>query len=217
MTNGFFFFFFFLKKATALASDRTGGGNDGENIEIIENIDNIDPGLRAWMGDHSRPVVVNFGSMNCMDENVPENAVQAALDLGEDVVFVTGWGAADGKRWDCDRVFVCESAPHEWLLPLARVVVHHGGAGTTARALWSAVPSVVYPVLLFYDQPGWCEELMSFPLKTMNSVFKTRNCVMKTRDFVFKLMDFAGRRCWRTSSSGCAAWRHRVVGAVPGA
>jgi len=33
--------------------------------------------------------------------------------------------------------------------------VHHGGAGTTARALWSGVPSVIFPVLVFYDQPGW--------------------------------------------------------------
>ena len=34
-------------------------------------------------------------------------------------------------------------------------MVHHGGAGTTARALWSGVPSVIFPVLAFYDQPGW--------------------------------------------------------------
>lgn len=37
----------------------------------------------------------------------------------------------------------------------ASAIVHHGGAGTTARALWSAVPSVIFPVLAFYDQPGW--------------------------------------------------------------
>ena len=136
--------FFFLEEATTSA-------------EVALADDGVDEGLRAWMSAHPRPVVVNFGSMNCMDENVPENAVQAALDLGKDVVFVTGWGSSgpEGKRWDGERVFVCESAPHEWLFPLTAVVVHHGGAGTTARALWSAVPSVIYPVLLFYDQPGW--------------------------------------------------------------
>jgi hypothetical protein len=45
------------------------------------------------------------------------------------------------------------------LLFQAAAVVHHGGAGTTARALWSAVPSVIFPVLLFYDQPGWASLL----------------------------------------------------------
>lgn len=73
----------------------------------------------------------------------------------QDVVFVTGWGAGTtDQRWG-ERVFVCEKAPHEWLFKEAEVVVHHGGAGTTARALWAAVPSVVFPVLEFYDQPGW--------------------------------------------------------------
>ena len=100
--------------------------------------------------------------------------------------MVTGWGSNDTPRqWAKeDRVFVCKSAPHEWLFPLVRqtvvvipqrlntlpnhsvltnhamllqasAIVHHGGAGTTARALWSGVPSVIFPVLVFYDQPGW--------------------------------------------------------------
>ena len=122
---------------------------------------------------------------------------------GCNVVMVTGWGSTDTTQWVAeDRVFVCKSAPHEWLFPLvsqnsthcllvhlrytplvsgsyrpipcmglqesctpvrtqkswclqASAVIHHGGAGTTARALWSAVPSVVFPILSFYDQPGW--------------------------------------------------------------
>jgi sterol 3beta-glucosyltransferase len=34
-----------------------------------------------------------------------------------------------------------------------KVVVHHGGAGTTAAALRSGVPSIVTP--FFADQPFW--------------------------------------------------------------
>eukprot|EP01047_Picozoa_sp_COSAG01_P035995 COSAG01_NODE_2792_length_7061_cov_20.067222_3_plen_80_part_00 len=78
-------------------------------------------------------------------------ARSAALALEQHVVFVRGWGAAqvaaDGghggmPEWGDDRVFECEAAPHEWLFPEAAVVVHHGGAGTTARALWASTPSV---------------------------------------------------------------------------
>lgn len=41
--------------------------------------------LKDWISTHPRPVVVNFGSMACLDDgdvNVPENSVKAALQLG---------------------------------------------------------------------------------------------------------------------------------------
>jgi hypothetical protein len=50
------------------------------------------------------------------------------------------------------RVFVWDEAPHEYVFPNGLFVVHHGGAGTTARALSCGVPSVVIPVLRWADQ-----------------------------------------------------------------
>ena len=38
---------------------------------------------------------------------------------------------------------VVQEAPHEWLFPRCAAVVHHGGAGTTARALWAGAPSLI--------------------------------------------------------------------------
>ena len=39
--------------------------------------------------------------------------------------MVTGWGSTDKTcQWaKDDRVFVCKSAPHEWLFPLVSEVV----------------------------------------------------------------------------------------------
>lgn len=48
------------------------------------------------------------------------------------------------------HVLIVESAPHEWLLPQCAVIVHHGGAGTTAAAMRAGTPSVVTP--MFVDQ-----------------------------------------------------------------
>ena len=42
-------------------------------------------------------------------------------------------------------------APFEELLPLCAAVVHHGGIGTTARALAAGTPQLVLP--LAWDQP----------------------------------------------------------------
>ncbi|MCA9913496.1 MAG: hypothetical protein KC496_09110 [Anaerolineae bacterium] len=46
-----------------------------------------------------------------------------------------------------------KSAPHDWLFPRMSVIVHHGGAGTTAAALRSGIPGIIVP--FFGDQPYW--------------------------------------------------------------
>jgi hypothetical protein len=45
--------------------------------------------------------------------------------------------------------------PHEWLFQQVSVVIHHGGAGTTACGLLNGKPTVVVP--FFGDQPFWGE------------------------------------------------------------
>ena len=53
------------------------------------------------------------------------------------------------------RVLYWPEAPHGWLFSHAALVIHHGGAGTTGRALASGVPSLIIPVLRWSDQPHW--------------------------------------------------------------
>jgi len=58
-----------------------------------------------------------------------------------------------GQRYDLDRhpfpdnIFPVRSVYHQWLFPKMAAIVHHGGAGTTAAALWSGVPSLVVPIV----------------------------------------------------------------------
>jgi sterol 3beta-glucosyltransferase len=46
-----------------------------------------------------------------------------------------------------------EQAPHDWLFPRVKAVVHHGGAGTTAAGLHAGKPTITCP--FFGDQPFW--------------------------------------------------------------
>jgi hypothetical protein len=41
---------------------------------------------------------------------------------------------------------------HELLFPRCAAVVHHGGAGTTARCLLHGTPAVLVPILQWFDQ-----------------------------------------------------------------
>lgn len=55
------------------------------------------------------------------------------------------------------NVFHVKSVPHEWIFPQCQVIVHHGGAGTTAAALKAGVPTVIFPLLM--DQPFWAQKV----------------------------------------------------------
>jgi sterol 3beta-glucosyltransferase len=43
--------------------------------------------------------------------------------------------------------------PHDWLLPKCKLLIHHGGAGTTSAGLRAGIPQVVVPFMA--DQPYW--------------------------------------------------------------
>jgi sterol 3beta-glucosyltransferase len=81
---------------------------------------------------------------------------QAALDAiqrtGGRAIILSGWGSWQPGTPPDGTLFL-ESAPHDWLFPRCRAVVHHGGAGTTAASLRAGVPSIVIPHAA--DQPFW--------------------------------------------------------------
>jgi sterol 3beta-glucosyltransferase len=58
-------------------------------------------------------------------------------------------------------LFEVDEAPHDLVFPLCGLVVHHGGAGTSASVLESATPAIVVPILLWTDQPLWAERLQA--------------------------------------------------------
>jgi sterol 3beta-glucosyltransferase len=50
-----------------------------------------------------------------------------------------------------------EGVPHDWLFRHTRLVVHHGGAGTTGAALRAGVPSTAIPFTA--DQAFWARQI----------------------------------------------------------
>jgi sterol 3beta-glucosyltransferase len=99
------------------------------------------------------PIYVGFGSM--VDEQIKHTTpiVLGALKrLGQRGILMGGWGGLGAGDLP-DTILHLESIPHSWLFPHVSVVVHHGGAGTTATGLRYGKPSVVVP--FFADQPFW--------------------------------------------------------------
>jgi len=115
------------------------------------------PELVRFLENGPPPVVVGFGSM--IGRN-PAGATRIVVDALERAslrgVLLLGWGGMEMRPLP-PTVLALDFAPHAWLYPRAAVVVHHGGAGTTAAALRAGVPSVVVPFA--FDQPFWAERI----------------------------------------------------------
>ena len=85
-------------------------------------------------------------------EKIGRNVLEALDRTRQRGVLLTGWGGWTPEHIP-ENVLNFESAPHGWLFPRCSVIVHHGGAGTTAAGLRSGRPNVVVPFA--GDQPFW--------------------------------------------------------------
>ena len=107
--------------------------------------------LEMFLAAGEAPVYVGFGSMQGFDRARAEAAVIGALD-GRRAIMSAG-AARLGQGALPGHVLRVGPVPHPWLFPRMRVVMHHGGAGTTHAAARAGVPQVVVP--LTGDQPFW--------------------------------------------------------------
>jgi UDP:flavonoid glycosyltransferase YjiC (YdhE family) len=96
-------------------------------------------------------------------ERTTEVILEALWLSGQRGILLTGWGGIANADLP-DEVLKVEEAPHDWLLPRTRAVVHHGGAGTVGAVLRAGLPSVTVP--FFSDQPFWGRRLESLGVGT---------------------------------------------------
>jgi sterol 3beta-glucosyltransferase len=86
------------------------------------------------------------------DKERIDRVVREALKrTGNRGIILSGWSGV-GDRSSEDVLYL-EAAPHSWLLPRCKTVIHHGGAGTTAAGLRAGIPNVILPFTA--DQPFW--------------------------------------------------------------
>lgn len=114
-----------------------------------------------WLesGTPELPIVITFGSVVHSNREFIEKLIfDAVRQINRKVILQQGWEGLGGGLLP-DNVVVVGYVPHSWLFPRASLVVHHGGAGTTASALRAGVPTVVVPHTL--DQPIWAEFVRS--------------------------------------------------------
>jgi sterol 3beta-glucosyltransferase len=108
--------------------------------------------LASFLQKGDPPVCVSFGSMvNRGKERIDSIVRKSLRQTGNRGIILAGWSGI--KESSSNDLLYLEAAPHDWLLPRCKMVIHHGGAGTTAAGLRAGIPNVVIPFTA--DQPFW--------------------------------------------------------------
>ena len=114
--------------------------------------------LLDFLDAGDKPIVVSFGSMGGTHDPTP-TILEAIRRTGQRVIIQSGWGNLGVSEGSTDQdprtsdLFCVDYVPHGFLFRQAKLVIHHGGAGTTTAVCRAGVPSIVVPHLA--DQPYW--------------------------------------------------------------
>uniref|UniRef100_Q026U4 Glycosyl transferase, family 28 n=1 Tax=Solibacter usitatus (strain Ellin6076) TaxID=234267 RepID=Q026U4_SOLUE len=129
------------------------------------------PALAAFLEAGPPPVCIGFSSMSTRE--LLEIVSRALALTGQRAVVLTEWGGLAPVN-PPPGMFVIDRVPHDWLFPRVAAVVHHGGAGTTARGLLAGVPTIIVP--FFFDQFIWAKRVsalgagpQAIPRKALNA------------------------------------------------
>jgi sterol 3beta-glucosyltransferase len=113
--------------------------------------------LRMLFDEREPLVFVGFGSMVGPEPAATTDIVHQALSkVGVRGVLAGGWGGLTSKPHN-EHFFVHGQVAHDAVFPQCSVIVHHGGAGTTAAAARAGRPQVVCPFVA--DQAFWARQM----------------------------------------------------------
>lgn len=100
--------------------------------------------------------------MNCDAERIDHIVRDVLRHTGQRGVILSGWGKVN--RPSSKEFLYLDEAPHDWLLPRCKMLIHHGGAGTTSAGLRAGILNIVIPFMA--DQPFWGRAGVCFESRT---------------------------------------------------
>ena len=133
---------------------------------IIETEPNFIPAadLLDFIKNGDTPIYVGFGSMKDLDtfNNTLAVIIESLKITKQRAVVGLGWTTNHYKEQLPNNIFLVESVPHTWLFTKMKLVIHHGGAGTTATGLRAGKPTIIIPHNA--DQPAWGQRVFELGL-----------------------------------------------------
>mmetsp|Transcript_42487 Transcript_42487/g.51559 ORF Transcript_42487/g.51559 Transcript_42487/m.51559 type:complete len:510 (-) Transcript_42487:482-2011(-) len=139
----------------------------------------VNPKLEAFINAGPPPACIGFGSM-CMSDKaaILRTVLRSIKRANLRTVILAGWADLDvsylnDTEEDLEllayakggNVFFESEVAHDWLYPRCCLVVHHGGAGTTAAGLAAGTPAIVMPFGFDQSFMGDCVQKLGCGLR----------------------------------------------------
>jgi sterol 3beta-glucosyltransferase len=103
------------------------------------------------------PIYIGYGSMSSHHpDDILRIAQKALLRTGQRGIVLLEKDYMRAQKLS-EQVYIINEVPHDWLFPRMRIIIHHGGAGTTAASLMAGKPTIVIPHIV--DQQFWGERV----------------------------------------------------------
>ena len=118
--------------------------------------------LADFISRDERPIYIGFGSMAMRNpEKIASMLVEVVNVTKKRVIISSGWSQlAEFIPSEHYGIFILSDyVPFDWLFPRMKLLIHHGGSGTTALGLKAGIPQILIP--FFADQPAWAAKLTS--------------------------------------------------------
>ncbi|KAJ2994035.1 hypothetical protein HDV02_001888 [Globomyces sp. JEL0801] len=117
--------------------------------------------LESFLTSKTNVVYIGFGSMPAQVTTKFWHLVNQVVDQAPTdwnfIIYIGSTKTGFENLKSNTKVFLLTGAPHDLLFPRCDVVVHHGGAGTTASAFKAGRPQVI--CAFFADQPFWARKI----------------------------------------------------------
>ncbi len=107
--------------------------------------------LVDFLENGSTPIAIVFGSTSTRKPDVIHRKVYEALKITNQRGIIIG---NKPEELDSEGIYWAKGyIPYDWLFKRSTAVIHHGGAGTTGKALRAGIPNIILPFTS--DQPFW--------------------------------------------------------------
>lgn len=145
--------------------------------------------LKEFLDGGPPPVCISFGSMmNREAEKIDQIVRESLRQTNNRGLILSGWSTVTNES--SNEILYLDAVPHQWLLPRCKIVIHHGGAGTTSAGLRAGLPNIVIPFTA--DQPFWGGRVHAIgagpepiPVKRL-SVENLTHAIRETNDYVIR-------------------------------
>jgi UDP:flavonoid glycosyltransferase YjiC (YdhE family) len=137
----------------------------------MELATDADEEVMSWIAAGTPPICFATGSISVESPaETVEMISSACAELGERALICAGGTDFGGVR-HLDHVKVVGAVNYGTIFPASRVIVHHGGSGTTAASLRAGIPTVI--LWSSADQPYWGNQVKRLKVGTARRLSAT--------------------------------------------